>query len=130
MTDVAIKRALLSVSDKAGIVELGGKLAKAGVELVSTGGTARALRDAGLDVLRQLGPRPAGPARVEDPHEVARADPPRCRVLGVARQRHRARARHIRQRALQLAVQLVAGLRRHQVQRRDLGRRAQPFRSP
>ena len=51
MTDVAIKRALLSVSDKAGIVELGGKLAKAGVELVSTGGTARALRDAGLDVL-------------------------------------------------------------------------------
>ncbi|GAA5056251.1 bifunctional phosphoribosylaminoimidazolecarboxamide formyltransferase/IMP cyclohydrolase [Erythrobacter westpacificensis] len=51
MTDVAIKRALLSVSDKTGIVELGAKLAKAGVELVSTGGTARALRDAGLDVL-------------------------------------------------------------------------------
>ncbi|MGB3796262.1 MAG: bifunctional phosphoribosylaminoimidazolecarboxamide formyltransferase/IMP cyclohydrolase, partial [Alteraurantiacibacter sp.] len=51
MTDVAIKRALLSVSDKAGIVDLGGRLAKAGVELVSTGGTARALRDAGLDVL-------------------------------------------------------------------------------
>ncbi|MDF1833560.1 MAG: bifunctional phosphoribosylaminoimidazolecarboxamide formyltransferase/IMP cyclohydrolase [Alteraurantiacibacter sp. bin_em_oilr2.035] len=48
MTDVAIKRALLSVSDKAGIVELAGRLAKAGVELVSTGGTARALRDAGL----------------------------------------------------------------------------------
>ncbi|WP_120076162.1 bifunctional phosphoribosylaminoimidazolecarboxamide formyltransferase/IMP cyclohydrolase [Aurantiacibacter odishensis] len=51
MTDVAIKRALLSVSDKSGIVELGSRLAKAGVELVSTGGTARALRDAGLDVL-------------------------------------------------------------------------------
>ena len=51
MTDVAIKRALLSVSDKTGIVELAGKLAKGGVELVSTGGTARALRDAGLDVL-------------------------------------------------------------------------------
>ncbi|WP_271079151.1 bifunctional phosphoribosylaminoimidazolecarboxamide formyltransferase/IMP cyclohydrolase [Aurantiacibacter sp. MUD61] len=50
MTDVAIKRALLSVSDKTGIVELAGRLAKAGVELVSTGGTARALRDAGLDV--------------------------------------------------------------------------------
>jgi len=51
MTDVAIKRALLSVSDKSGIVELGSRLAKAGVELVSTGGTARALREAGLDVL-------------------------------------------------------------------------------
>ncbi|WP_338241938.1 bifunctional phosphoribosylaminoimidazolecarboxamide formyltransferase/IMP cyclohydrolase [Aurantiacibacter hainanensis] len=51
MTDVAIKRALLSVSDKTGIVELAGRLAKGGVELVSTGGTARALRDAGLDVL-------------------------------------------------------------------------------
>ncbi|MGB3165170.1 MAG: bifunctional phosphoribosylaminoimidazolecarboxamide formyltransferase/IMP cyclohydrolase [Alteraurantiacibacter sp.] len=50
MTDVAIKRALLSVSDKTGIVELAGRLAKAGVELVSTGGTARALRDAGLEV--------------------------------------------------------------------------------
>ncbi len=51
MTDVAIKRALLSVSDKTGIVELAGRLAKAGVELVSTGGTARALREGGLDVL-------------------------------------------------------------------------------
>ena len=50
MTKVAIKRALLSVSDKSGIVELAGKLAKAGVELVSTGGTAKALRDAGMDV--------------------------------------------------------------------------------
>ena len=50
MSDVTIKRALLSVSDKTGIVELAGKLAKNGVELVSTGGTAAALRDAGLDV--------------------------------------------------------------------------------
>ncbi|MDE1468222.1 bifunctional phosphoribosylaminoimidazolecarboxamide formyltransferase/IMP cyclohydrolase [Aurantiacibacter sp. D1-12] len=50
MTDVAIKRALLSVSDKTGIVELAQKLAAQGVELVSTGGTARAIRDAGLDV--------------------------------------------------------------------------------
>ena len=49
MTDVAIKRALLSVSDKSGIVELGSRLAKAGVELVSTGGTAAALREAGHD---------------------------------------------------------------------------------
>ena len=50
MTDVTIKRALLSVSDKSGLADLGSKLAKAGVELVSTGGTARALREAGLDV--------------------------------------------------------------------------------
>ena len=50
MTDVTIKRALLSVSDKNGLADLGSKLAKAGVELISTGGTARALREAGLDV--------------------------------------------------------------------------------
>ena len=43
-------RALLSVSDKTGIVDLGRGLAARGFELVSTGGTARALRDAGLDV--------------------------------------------------------------------------------
>ena len=47
---VAIKRALLSVSDKSGLVELGQALAGWGVELVSTGGTAKALRDAGLAV--------------------------------------------------------------------------------
>jgi phosphoribosylaminoimidazolecarboxamide formyltransferase / IMP cyclohydrolase len=50
MSDVKITRALLSVSDKTGLVELGQALAGHGVELVSTGGTARALRDAGLDV--------------------------------------------------------------------------------
>src|SRR5229473_7414464 len=43
-------RALLSVSDKTGIVELGRGLAARGFELVSTGGTARALADAGLAV--------------------------------------------------------------------------------
>jgi phosphoribosylaminoimidazolecarboxamide formyltransferase / IMP cyclohydrolase len=47
---VTIKRALLSVSDKSGLVELGQALAGWGVELVSTGGTAKALRDAGLAV--------------------------------------------------------------------------------
>ncbi len=51
MTDVKIKRALLSVSDKAGLAELGADLARHGVELVSTGGTAKALRDAGLAVM-------------------------------------------------------------------------------
>ncbi|MFX6067046.1 hypothetical protein ABTE92_19270, partial [Acinetobacter baumannii] len=42
-----IRRALLSVSDKTGIVDLARSLAEAGVELVSTGGTAKALREAG-----------------------------------------------------------------------------------
>jgi phosphoribosylaminoimidazolecarboxamide formyltransferase / IMP cyclohydrolase len=51
VTDVTIRRALLSVSDKAGLVELGQALAAHGVELVSTGGTAKALRDAGLTVM-------------------------------------------------------------------------------
>ena len=50
MNDVVIKRALLSVSDKTGLVELGQALSGRGVELVSTGGTAGALRDAGLAV--------------------------------------------------------------------------------
>ena len=50
MTDVTIRRALLSVSDKAGLVELGCALSDRGVELVSTGGTAKALREAGLAV--------------------------------------------------------------------------------
>ncbi len=50
MTSTTIKRALLSVSDKSGLAELGKALSARGVELVSTGGTAKALRDAGLDV--------------------------------------------------------------------------------
>ena len=50
MADVVIKRALLSVSDKAGLVELGHALAARHVELVSTGGTAKTLREAGLQV--------------------------------------------------------------------------------
>ncbi|MBR0553032.1 bifunctional phosphoribosylaminoimidazolecarboxamide formyltransferase/IMP cyclohydrolase [Stakelama marina] len=50
MTTIPIRRALLSVSDKSGITELGAALARHGVELVSTGGTAKALRDAGLEV--------------------------------------------------------------------------------
>jgi len=50
MTDVKIARALLSASDKTGLADLGTALARHGVELVSTGGTAKALRDAGLDV--------------------------------------------------------------------------------
>ncbi|MGO8759463.1 MAG: bifunctional phosphoribosylaminoimidazolecarboxamide formyltransferase/IMP cyclohydrolase [Terracidiphilus sp.] len=45
-----IRRALLSVTDKAGLVEFARALAGFGVELISTGGTAKALRDAGLAV--------------------------------------------------------------------------------
>jgi phosphoribosylaminoimidazolecarboxamide formyltransferase/IMP cyclohydrolase len=48
--DVRIGRALLSVSDKRGIVEFARGLAGLGIELVSTGGTARELRSAGLEV--------------------------------------------------------------------------------
>lgn len=45
-----ISRALLSVSDKTGLVSFAQSLLAAGVELISTGGTAKALRDAGLAV--------------------------------------------------------------------------------
>ena len=47
----AIERALISVSDKRNVVEFAQQLAKAGVEILSTGGTAKALRDAGLAVI-------------------------------------------------------------------------------
>jgi phosphoribosylaminoimidazolecarboxamide formyltransferase / IMP cyclohydrolase len=47
---VRVRRALLSVSDKTGIVEFARGLVELGVEIVSTGGTARALADAGVGV--------------------------------------------------------------------------------
>ncbi len=47
---VRVQRALLSVSDKTGIADLGRALAALGIELLSTGGTAVALREAGLEV--------------------------------------------------------------------------------
>ncbi|KAB1660239.1 bifunctional phosphoribosylaminoimidazolecarboxamide formyltransferase/IMP cyclohydrolase [Pseudoclavibacter chungangensis] len=47
---VRIRRALVSVSDKTGLVELAAALAGDGVEIVSTGSTAQTIRDAGLDV--------------------------------------------------------------------------------
>ena len=58
MTQQNARRALLSVSDKTGIVDLARELAAQGYELVSTGGTARALADAGLavtEVARETG---------------------------------------------------------------------------
>src|SRR5262245_35649102 len=45
-----IQRALLSVSDKAGLIDFARALVAANVELISTGGTAKAIRDAGLPV--------------------------------------------------------------------------------
>ena len=48
---VELKRALISVSDKTGLLELGRALADRGVELLSTGGSAKALREAGLVVI-------------------------------------------------------------------------------
>lgn len=51
MTTVPIKRALVSVSDKTGLAELGKALSEAGVEILSTGGSAKALRDAGVPVI-------------------------------------------------------------------------------
>src|SRR4051794_2281636 len=48
--EVKVRRALLSVSDKRGIVDLARGLADLGVELVSTGGTASRLVEAGIDV--------------------------------------------------------------------------------
>jgi phosphoribosylaminoimidazolecarboxamide formyltransferase / IMP cyclohydrolase len=50
MTEPPIQRALLSVWDKTGLVEFARELAGMGVELVSTGGTASVLREAGLQV--------------------------------------------------------------------------------
>jgi phosphoribosylaminoimidazolecarboxamide formyltransferase/IMP cyclohydrolase len=47
----AIKRALISVSDKRDVIELAKRLQAAGVEILSTGGTAKALRTAGLSVI-------------------------------------------------------------------------------
>ncbi|MGH6930968.1 MAG: bifunctional phosphoribosylaminoimidazolecarboxamide formyltransferase/IMP cyclohydrolase, partial [Dongiaceae bacterium] len=51
MTIVPIVRALISVSDKTGLVEFARTLAKHGVEILSTGGSAKALRAAGLRVV-------------------------------------------------------------------------------
>ncbi|MGB5681883.1 MAG: bifunctional phosphoribosylaminoimidazolecarboxamide formyltransferase/IMP cyclohydrolase, partial [Polyangiales bacterium] len=46
-----IKRALVSVSDKTGVVEFAKGLSEAGVEILSTGGTAKALREGGVRVI-------------------------------------------------------------------------------
>lgn len=50
MQNLPVKRAILSVTDKSGLVEFAAFLAEGGVELVSTGGTMRVLKEAGLPV--------------------------------------------------------------------------------
>src|SRR6201993_3778959 len=45
-----IRRAILSVTDKTGLVDFARKLSSLGVELISTGGTAKLLRDSGITV--------------------------------------------------------------------------------
>ena len=48
---MSVRRALISVSDKTGLVDFAKALAARGVEILSTGGSARALRDAGVSVI-------------------------------------------------------------------------------
>ena len=85
-----IARALLSVSDKTGLAELARALAARGVELVSTGGTAKALAEAGLAVPRS----PTSPAFPR----CSTAGSRRCTrrsmaAAGAARRRRRTRRR-------------------------------------
>ena len=48
---MAVKRALISVSDKTGIVEFAKGLHELGVEIISTGGTMKAISEAGIPVM-------------------------------------------------------------------------------
>src|SRR3546814_12393822 len=54
-TATPIKRALLSVSDKSGLAEFGRFLSERGVEILSTGGSAKALAAAGVPVVEEIG---------------------------------------------------------------------------
>ena len=50
MENIAVRRALLSVWDKTGIIDFARGLKELGVEILSTGGTARALAEAGIEI--------------------------------------------------------------------------------
>ena len=84
---IRVRRALISVSDKTGIADFAKGLAAAGVEILSTGGTATALREAGVEVtdVSELH-RPGG-----DPRR-PRQDPPPAAARGAARAARRARS--------------------------------------
>ena len=47
---IKVKRALLSVSDKNGLVDFAKKLSDFGIEILSTGGTAKTMKEAGLNI--------------------------------------------------------------------------------
>ena len=64
-----IRRALLSVSDKSGIVELARSLADRDVELLSTGGTAKMIDEAGIDCRLEID----GGVKVDNIKEVCEA---------------------------------------------------------
>ena len=82
-----VTRALLSVSDKTGLIEFARALAGHGIELVSTGGTAKAIAAAGLKVQGRLGAdrfsgndgRPGQDAASEGAWRLA-GDPRQCRT--------------------------------------------------
>jgi len=74
-------RALLSVSDKAGLIDFAKALSKLGIQLVSTGGTAKALKDAGIIVLPPTPELKAGFAKVGDTIEVKEASKQLAHVL-------------------------------------------------
>lgn len=88
---IKVRRALISVSDKTGIADFARELAAAGVEILSTGGTAQALRDAGLaviDVSEFTGQREIMDGRVKTLHPkiyaavlARRSDPAHVEVL-------------------------------------------------
>ena len=96
MTTRKIARALLSVSDKTGLAEFAHGLRQHGVEIVSTGGTAKLLRDAGIEVDRGgRDHRAAGDdgragqdAAPEDSRRVARRARERGASQGAGRSRH------------------------------------------
>jgi phosphoribosylaminoimidazolecarboxamide formyltransferase/IMP cyclohydrolase len=68
-----VRRALLSVSDKTGLTDLARALSAQGVELVSTGGTAKSLRDAGLAV-RDVSELTGFPEMMDGPRQDAAPD--------------------------------------------------------
>ncbi|MEC9350076.1 MAG: bifunctional phosphoribosylaminoimidazolecarboxamide formyltransferase/IMP cyclohydrolase, partial [Planctomycetota bacterium] len=51
MENIAVRRALLSVWDKTGIIDFARGLKEFGVEILSTGGTARSLAEAGIEIV-------------------------------------------------------------------------------
>ena len=110
--DVQVARALLSVSDKTGIVEFARGLAELGIEIVSTGGTARELADAGLPV-RSISDLTGFPeimdGRVKTLHPKLYARP----AGGPRRPRAHARGRGARRRARRPRVREPVPVRAH-----------------